>query len=128
MTAVGGDIESISINGTIYAVTSDTDVSRALGGFENEVLANGDGSGRLKKMRRPWRIGGLAVSCDDPIGNEQANLQDVADGNEFVDITMTMASGAVWAGKGQIVGELSFSNQNAAASFDLAGPGRLVRQ
>jgi len=128
MTAVGGDIEKISINNVIYAVTSETDATRALGGFANEVMPNGDGSARMKKTRKPWRIDGIAVACDDPIGNEQANLQDVADGKEWVDIVMYLASGAIFSGQGQIVGEPEFSNQNTAATLNLSGPRKLVRQ
>lgn len=81
----------------------------------------------MKKVRKPWKLGGMSVGCDDPIGNEQANLQDVADSNEFVDITLFLASGAKYSGKGTIVGELSFSNQNTAAGFDLSGPNKFVR-
>lgn len=126
---VGGDLEKVSIKNEIYVVTGETDVSRVLGGLENEILPNGDGvTARQKKTRKPWRIGGLQVSVDDVIGNQQANLQEVADGDEYVDIVLFMMSGAKWSGKGQIVGELSFSNQNTAASFDLSGPGKLVRQ
>jgi hypothetical protein len=128
MPAVAGDLQEISINNVTYPVTSDTDASRALGGFENEVLPNGDGSARLKKMRRKWRIGGMSVACDDAINNDQKNLQDVADSKEFIPVVMYMADGSIFSGTGQIEGELNFSNQNAACTFDLAGPQKLVRQ
>jgi len=53
MAAVGGSLESITLNGREFPVAADVEAQRKLGGWENEVLANGDGSGRLIKTRVP---------------------------------------------------------------------------
>lgn len=126
--AVSGDAEKIDIDGTLYAITSDTDFSRALGGYGNEVMSNGDGSSRLKKTRKKWAVTGMSVSCDDAGDNQHQKLQDVADKRDFVQITLYMADGSKWSGRGQIEGDLVFSPQNVAATFDLGGEKRLTRQ
>lgn len=124
---VGGSIESVSIDGRLFAVAADNEAQRKLGGFENEVQANGDGTARLIKTRVPLSISGLTVSIDDDKGDHEY-LQDLADGNDFFAITITLASGKTYSGKAQIVGELQVSTQNATASFDLVGSGKLNKQ
>ncbi len=44
MAAVGGSIESVTLDGRTFAVAADAEAQRKLGGFENEVQANGDGT------------------------------------------------------------------------------------
>jgi hypothetical protein len=124
---IGGPIENISLAGRQFAVTADADTGRKLGGFENEVQANGDGTGRVIKTRVPWSVSGLAVQITDEQG-DQEYLQAIADGTEFVAIGITFASGDTYQGEGIVAGELSFSNQSASASFDLQGRGQLTKQ
>lgn len=128
MTAVGGDLEAISINDVIYPVASEVDVGRMLGGDKNTVESNGDESARLIKTKYPWSITGLLLAVDDKNANDQQNLQDVADLDDFVDVVLFTKSGAKWNGQGQIVGDISWANQKTVASVDLNGQGRLVRQ
>ena len=46
MTAVGGPVESVNIDGRYFAVAADADIGRELGGFTNENQPNGDGTAR----------------------------------------------------------------------------------
>jgi len=127
MTAVGGSIESCSIRGRLFAVAADAEANRKLGGFENEVQANGDGTARLVKTRIAWLIDGLTVVVDD-VRADQEFLQEIADGNDFVPITITLASGTTYQGTGTVSGEIQFSTQNATAQIALSGPGKLTQQ
>lgn len=127
MTAVGGSIESVSLDGREFAVASDADATRKLGGFENEVQANGDGSARIIKTRVPWSIDGLAVEVDEVRG-DQEYLQELADRKGFFPIAITFASGVVYQATGTITGEVSFGSQNATASIAVGGPGRMGKQ
>jgi len=127
MTAVGGSIESVTLNGRYFAVSADSDSNRKLGGFENEVQANGDGTARLIKTRVPFNADGLQLSIDDDAGDHDF-LQELADMNDFFPITATYASGAIWQGSGQITGELQYSSQNATASVSLSGTGKMTKQ
>ncbi len=125
--AVGGSIESISIRGRLFPVASDAEANKKLGGFENEVQANGDGTARLVKTRVPWSIDGLQVEISDT-RNDAEFLQEIADSLDFVPITMTLASGVTYQATGTITDEVQSSSQNATATITLGGPGGLSQQ
>ena len=125
--ATGGSIESISIDGRIFAVASDAEANRKLGGFENEVQVNGNGTSRIVKTRVPWSLDGVTVEVDDDRGDQEF-LQEIADGNSNVPIAITLASGAVYQGDGIVTGEIQASSQNATASISLMGPGTMSKQ
>lgn len=127
MAAIGGSIESISLDGRNFAVAADAEVNRKIGGFENEVQANGDGSARLIKTRVPLQIDGLTVEIDDDRGDHEF-IQSLTDRNDFFPITITYASGAVYQATGQVTGETQASSQAATATLNLMGPGILTKQ
>ena len=127
MAAVGGSIESVMLDGRIFPVAADADVSRKLGGFENEIQANGDGSARIVKTRVPHGLDGITVEVD-PDRADQEFLQALSDRNDFFPIAISYASGDTYQGRGQISGEIQFSSQNATAQFSLMGPGALTKQ
>jgi len=127
MTAVGGSIESVSIRGRLFPVAADADATLKLGGFENEVQANGDGSARIVKSRVPWGIDGLQIEID----HDRADLQflwEVSAEQDYVVITLTMASGHTYQGRGMITGEFGGSTQSATAPVNMMGPGEATLQ
>ncbi len=125
--STGGSMESVSLDGRQFAVAADADSQRKVGGFENEVQANGDGTARLIKTRVPWGASDLTLDIDDDAGDHEF-LQELADRNGFFPITATYASGAIWQGSGQIVGEVQVSSTNATASVGLQGAGQMTLQ
>ena len=127
MTAIGGSLESITLDGREFAVAADAEAQRKLGGFENEVQANGNGTARLIKTRVPLSIEGVTVEIDDTRGDHEF-LQALADRNDFFPFALTYASGETWQGVAQLTGDLQASSQNATASISLTGPGSLTRQ
>jgi len=127
MTAVGGSIESVSIAGRTFSVAADTESQRKLGGTENEIQPNGDGSARNVKTRVNWSIDGLSLTVDDDRGDHEF-LQERADASGFEPMSVTYASGVTYQGRGTITGELQVSSQNATASVTLGGPGKLTKQ
>lgn len=127
MAAVGGSIESVALDGRIFSVAADSDSNRKIGGYENEVQANGDGTGRLLKTRVPSSIDGLSLSIDEDRGDAEY-LQELQDRKDFFPVAVTYASGTVWQGDMQIVDEVSISSQNATADIALMGAGPLSRQ
>ena len=127
MAAVGGSIESVILDGRNFAVAADAEAQRKLGGFENEVQANGDGGARLIKTRVPLAIAGLTLEVDDDRGDHEF-LQDLSNRNDFFPIVVTYASGADYLATAQITGELQASSQSATAAVDLMGPGILTKQ
>lgn len=127
MTAIGGSIESISLDGRNFAVAADAESQRKLGGFENEVQANGDNTARIIKTSVPLSIDGLTLDIDDARGDHEY-IQDLSDGNEFFPIVITYASGLSYQGQAQVVGETQTSSQSTTCAVSLMGPGKLTRQ
>ena len=127
MPAIGGSIESVSLKGRIFAVAADAEANRKLGGFENEVQANGDGTARIIKTRVPLSIDGLTLNVDDARGDHEF-LQDLSNDTDYFPISITYASGVVYGGRAIITGELATSSQSATAAVSLMGPGELTKQ
>lgn len=127
MPAVGGSLESITLDGRNFAIAADAEANRKLGGFENEVQSNGDGTARLIKTRVPLSLDGLTLEIDDDRGDHEF-LQQLSNRQDFFPIALTYASGAVYQGTAQITGETQASSQNATASVNLMGPGVLTKQ
>jgi len=125
--AIGGSIESITLAGRTFGVAADADSNRDIGGFSNEVLANGDGTARQIKTRKPWKLDGLALVVDDTRGDLEF-LQDIADASADVPVTVSYVSGKVYQGTGTISGDLQASSQSATAPVTLSGPGKLTPQ
>lgn len=127
MPANGGSIESVTLDGRNFAVAADAEAQRKLGGFENEVQANGDGTARLIKTRVPLAIDGLTLEVDDDRGDHEF-LQALANRNDYYPIAITYASGVTYQGRAAITGEMQASSQSAMASVSLMGPGELTKQ
>ncbi len=125
--SVGGSIESVSIDGRLFAVAADAGGSRGMGGFKNEVASNGNGTARLLKTRVPWMHDGLSIEIDDNRGDQEF-LKKIADGLDFVNMTFTYASGFTWQGSGQIVDDINYATDKATADIKLSGPGDLTAQ
>ena len=127
MAAVGGSIESVTLDGREFGVAADAEAQRKLGGWENEVQMNGNGTGRLVKTRTPLSIDGLTLDTDDDRGDQEF-MQELADRNDFFPIAVTFASGNTYQGVAQIVGDLQASSQSAMTTANFMGPGNLTKQ
>jgi len=127
MAAVGGSIESLNLSGREFPVAADAEAQRKLGGFENEVQANGNPTARLIKTRVPLSLDGVTVEIDDDRGDQEF-LQELSDRNDFFPVAITYASGNTYQGTAQLVGETQASSQSATAPVSLMGPGILTKQ
>ncbi len=125
--AVGGSIESVSVDGRLFPVAADAAANRNLGGFKNEVSANGNGTARLLKTRVPWMLDGLTLEIDDDRSDHEF-LKKIADGSDFVDITITFASGHTYQGSGTVVDDLVYDSSKATADVKFSGPGDASQQ
>ncbi len=127
MPSIGGSIESVTLAGRNFPVPADVEAQRKLGGFENEVQANGDGTARLIKTRVPLMLTGLTIQIDDSRGDHEF-LQALANRNDYFPIAITYASGLTYQGTAQITDELQTGSQNATGTLSLSGPGGLTKQ
>ena len=127
MSAVGGSIESVTLDGREFPVAADAEAQRKLGGWENEVQANGDGTARLIKTRVPFSLEGLTLETDDNRADQEF-LQGLSDRKDFFPMAITYASGLTYQGTSQITGDLQAGSQSATTAVNLSGPGRLTKQ
>jgi hypothetical protein len=124
MSAIGGSIESVTIANRNFSVAADADGQRKLGGFENEIQVNGDGTARKVMTRVAWMVSGLTLSVDDGNGDHEF-LQERADAKVYDPISITYASGKTYSGTGTVSGEMQVGSQAQTLSVDLSGPGKL---
>lgn len=127
MAAVGGSIESISIRGRLLPVAADADVALKLGGFSNEVKANGNGTARIIKTRIIPGANGLKVEIDHDRGDLQF-LKEISDGQKFEQIALTLASGHVYQGQAIVSGDFDLSTMDTVAEVNLSGTGEFTLQ
>lgn len=122
--SIGGSIQSISIDGRDFNVTSDADFTIDMGGFKNERLMNGNNTSRKKKERKPWKVTGIVLDTDFANG-DHAFLQNIADGPD-VAMVIHFADDSKLTGTGSIEGDLTFSSMNSTGSLEMAGGGTLT--
>ncbi len=127
MAAIGGSLEEITIDGRTFPATADADVTRFLGGYVNDVQANGDLTARIIKTATPPSFTGINVECDDSRGDQEF-LQGISNRDAFVVVALTLASGAVYQGRAMITGDMTYSTQNATVALDLMGEGTFTKQ
>ena len=127
MAAIGGSIESITLDGRNFSVAADAEAQRKLGGFENEVQANGDGTARLIKTRVPLSLDGVTINVDDS-RDDQEFVQELTNRNDYFSIAISYASGLTYQGTAQLVSEMQASSQNATMPISLMGPVVLTKQ
>lgn len=120
MAAIGGSLLWVSFAGRMFAVAADAESNRGLGGWENEVQANGDGSVRVIGTRVPSFSDSLTVSVDDDRA-DQEYIQGLADSKQLFTIGLGYASGAVYQCSGQFTGEIRYSSKNATCSVTVSG-------
>jgi hypothetical protein len=77
--------------------------------------------------QRRRHLAGLTLSIDDS-SDQWTTLQDIADGNEYVPITIRMASGVTYQGTGTITDNIERSTQSSTVSLSLSGQGTLSQQ
>lgn len=126
MAALAGPVKTVSIAGREFRCVGDADWTVQLGGYTNERLVNGDGSTRPRKTPVVWKASGGAVEVD-PDNEDLEFLESVKNGVSDVPIVITMADDNSYSGVGNLEGELSYSPNNASASFELTGEGRLKK-
>lgn len=123
MGAIGGSLGSISLNGRAFAVDGEADVAQALKKFENEVKVNGDGKLRLIRKRMAQKLEGIPVAVDDAQGDLEflSDLNDNGDGGNdgLFNVVVNLPSGAIYAGRGQLIGDVTRQTGEATAELTI---------
>ncbi|WP_432631798.1 hypothetical protein [Brachyspira sp.] len=120
MAAVGGPIRDVTIEGRTFQVDGENEVEMFLGGWTNEVVANGDGSARLIKSPKAGQANKLPLVIDDSRGDE-AFIQEIMNRHEFIKISFTDINEHVYAGEMQLVGDAMTNKRTMIKEIDLQG-------
>lgn len=124
--SVAGSIHDISLEGRNFSVAAGCDAELNLGGYENSTIRFGDGTTGITMARKAWSLRGVEISIND-MRDDEEYLASIRNNGVFVNVAVTMASGAVYVGLGTIVGPVDRSTAAGTASIDLEGDGALTR-
>jgi hypothetical protein len=125
--ATGGSVVTITLAGSEFTGAADSDTQRKIGGVENEFQMNGNKTARQIQTLVAWQFGPYNVECDD-LSDDQTTLQNLANRKSEFPITIEYASGAIYQGTGNIVGEINFSNTSTTIPLTLGGGNILTVQ
>lgn len=127
MASVVGSLRWISLNGIKFPVAGDSDPSRDLGGYKNELMMNGDGTSRTKQEVKPWSYESLTVELDDDEGSQEY-IQNLINNGTDVQVTVCHVDNTIYSGTGKVTGDLKRSTQSGTADITLSGGGELSKQ
>lgn len=120
MSKAGSALESIVIDGRRFTCDAEDEPKFKLPGFENEVVANADGTFRQKKTRVPGTITDVNIVTDDSRG-DQAFIEEAAANLEFLPISATKIDGTLVSGNMQITEEKVLDGKANTMAISLAG-------
>jgi len=125
MAKVGGSIKQLTLNGRIFSVKADADITRALPS-NNKVEMNGDRSATLVQVIAPWALNEWKISVDNNNGDIEY-IRDLTKLPDFFPITYTLADGTVQSCVGQIVDVSEIKTMNNELTISLMGPGQIEK-
>lgn len=125
MSKAGGALVSIVINGRLLTCDSEDEPKFKMPGFENEVVANSDGTSRVKKTRVVGTITDINIVTDDSRGDE-AFIEETAANLDFVPISATKIDGTLISGSMQITDEKVLDGKSNTMAISLAGDWRYL--
>ena len=120
MSKSGGALESIVINGRRFTCDAEDEPKFKLPGFENEVVANADGSMRQKKTRVIGTISDINIVTDDSRGDQQF-IEEAAASLEFFAVSATKVDGTLVSGSMQITDKKTLDGKANTMSITLSG-------
>lgn len=125
MSMAGGALESIVINGRHFTCDAEDEPKFKMPGFENEVVANSDGTSRVKKTRVVGTITDINIVTDDSRG-DQAFIEEAAANLDFVSVSATKIDGTLISGNMQITDEKVLDGKANTMAISLAGDWRYL--
>ncbi len=118
--AIHGAPRTLTIRGRGFKVAHDAAGNKAMGGRNNEVAMNGDGSFRVLQTVTPGSLGDLGVESEDSRG-DQEYLQGLADAGLPVPVVATYASNISYTGDLVITGEIQKDESTGLISLSFQG-------
>ena len=136
MSYVGGDIIEITYqhpvvgSGTLFCKGSE-DGTLDPGGYrsaDDAAMITGDGVKIRQINRAAWSFECPPIAWDMTDKDELAKLSALAGSPVEANWTITSISGAIWAGKGNPVGDIQGNTNTSQIPLKLSGSGILEKQ
>jgi hypothetical protein len=127
MTTIGGPILEVTFAGRTFFSASDAAVTISIGGKNNAIEPNGNGTARTIQTVMPWKVEGAALNINTANGDLEF-LQDATDRGDDEVFSVTMADGTVYQGVGTTTSELPHDTSKATAAINFGGPRKLTAQ
>lgn len=118
--AVGGPIKEVTLEGRRFDVNGENEVELFLGGWTNEVVSNGNGTGRIIKTPKAGAINKIPLVIDDDRGDE-AFVQELMNRHAWIKASFTDINNHVYSGDVQIVGDGVTNKNTMIKEIDLQG-------
>lgn len=118
--AIAGAPRSLTIKGRYFKVAHDSPGNKAIGGRNNEVAMNGDGSFRTIQTVMPGSLNDLNVEIEDSKG-DQEYLKGITDAGLPVAVVATYASNISYTGDLVITGEMQKDEATGLMSLSFQG-------
>ena len=123
--ALHGAVRDMSVNGRNFKVAHDGSGSKNIGGRQNEVAMNGDGTFRTIQTVMPGSFSDIQVEIDDSRGDQEF-LQNISDDGLPVPVVVTYADNVSYSGDVVPTVEINPDQNTGIASMSFQG-GKLTQ-
>ena len=118
--SINGAMRSLTIGGRGFRVAHDGTGNKDLGGRNNEVQMNGDGSFRTVQTVMPGSLNDIQIELDDSRGDHEY-IQGLSDAGLPVPVVATYASNESYTGDLVITGEIKHDKTNGLITVSFQG-------
>jgi len=116
MAARGGDVRQYLISGREFDPVGGSSPTIILAGYTNENLPTGNGKIHTLAKRK---LGGFdsGVISLDATRKDQEFIQNLINGQNPFNVSVTLASGKTYSGSGKIEGDANFNSNDGQFEF-----------
>jgi hypothetical protein len=116
MAARGGDVRQYLISGREFDPVGGSSPTIILAGYTNENLPTGNGKIHTLAKRKLGGFDGGVISLD-ATRKDQEFIQNLINGQNAFNVSVTLASGKTYSGSGKIEGDANFNSNDGQFEF-----------
>jgi hypothetical protein len=116
MAARGGDVRQYLISGREFDPVGGSSPTIILAGYINENLPTGNGKIHTMAKRKLGGFDGGVFSLD-ATRKDQEFIQNLINGQNAFNVSVTLASGKTYSGSGKIEGDANFNSNDGQFEF-----------
>jgi hypothetical protein len=116
MAARGGDARQYLISGREFDPVGGSSPTIILAGYTNENLPTGNGKIHTLAKRKLGGFDGGVISLD-ATRKDQEFIQNLINGQNPFNVSVTLASGKTYSGSGKIEGDANFNSNDGQFEF-----------